>query len=117
LAQYKIGLASSSTLPFIKAALIKIGIADTFHELVSGESEPYGKPHPSIYLKTAKLLGLPLENCIAFEDSINGLRAAKAAGMYCIAIPEAVENLDPGFEAADHIFASLNEFRLSYLMV
>ena len=52
---------------------------------ISGTSLPQSKPHPGIFLKASKLLGVEPKHCLVIEDSANGVKAAKAAGMYCIA--------------------------------
>jgi beta-phosphoglucomutase-like phosphatase (HAD superfamily) len=106
----KLAVASSSTPLFIRSALAHIGAADLFQAIVSGEDETKGKPHPAVYLTAARRLGIDPAECIAFEDSLHGLRAAKAAGMYCVAVPEAANRDHPGFGIADIILASLEDF-------
>ncbi|KAF0095399.1 MAG: haloacid dehalogenase/epoxide hydrolase family protein [Puniceicoccaceae bacterium 5H] len=64
------------------------GLLDYFEGLVCGDEVEHGKPHPEPFLKAAELLGMPPEGCIAIEDSPNGLRAAHAAGMRVILIPD-----------------------------
>ncbi|MEM9923729.1 MAG: hexitol phosphatase HxpB [Cyanobacteria bacterium P01_D01_bin.50] len=93
----KIALASSSAYKIINAALEKLNIADAFEIIYSAESEPLGKPHPGVYLTTAEKLGVSPQNCLALEDSLNGVLAAKAAQMKCIAIPEMSEFHNPKF--------------------
>ena len=81
-----LGLASSSRLPWIMTALERFELDRYFTTVVSGEEFPErGKPYPDIYLCTAKQLGVDPKECIAIEDSTNGIKAAKAAGMRCIA--------------------------------
>jgi mannitol-1-/sugar-/sorbitol-6-/2-deoxyglucose-6-phosphatase len=75
----------------------------------SGQDEPYGKPHPGGYIRTAEKLGLHPTECVVFEDSLNGVLSAKAARMKCIAVPE-YENIgNPKFAIADKIVSSLSE--------
>ena len=105
----KIALASSSALNIIQAALQKLELAGTFVEVYSAESEILGKPHPGVYLTTAKKLNIPPQSCLALEDSLNGVLAAKAAQMKCIAIPEAKQQQNPKFAIANRILASLEE--------
>ena len=105
----KIALASSSALNIIQAALQKLELAGTFVEVYSAESEILGKPHPGVYLTTAKKLNIPPQSCLALEDSLNGVLAAKAAQMKCIAIPEAKQQQNPKFTIANRILASLEE--------
>jgi sugar-phosphatase len=96
--------------------LDRIGVAEFFHSIVSAENEPQGKPHPAVYLTAAGKLGVPSAECIAFEDSLPGLQSAKAAGMYCIAVPETHNHGDPRFAAADKILASLEDFQPRWLL-
>lgn len=70
----------------------------------SAEAEPYGKPHPAVYLSTAARLGVAPARCLALEDSLNGLIAAKAARMRCVAVPE---RPDPRFALADLVLPGL----------
>ncbi|MEZ4507805.1 MAG: HAD-IA family hydrolase [Thermomicrobiales bacterium] len=65
----------------------KIGLRGDFAVLQSAEHEPYGKPHPAVYIECARRLGVSPANCLALEDSPAGVLAAKAAKMTCIAIP------------------------------
>jgi HAD superfamily hydrolase (TIGR01509 family) len=85
--RWPLGLASSSNRPVIDAVLQRAGIADCFAVTVSGEEVAAGKPAPDVYLTAARRLGVGAANAAAVEDSTNGLRAAAAAGMLVIAIP------------------------------
>ncbi|MEL6927260.1 MAG: hexitol phosphatase HxpB [Cyanobacteria bacterium J06600_6] len=105
----KIALASSSAIIIIQAALSKLGLTDTFAEVYSAESEILGKPHPGVYLTTAKQIDVAPQSCLAIEDSLNGVLAAKAAQMQCIAIPEQIQQGNPKFAIADCILKSLEE--------
>lgn len=107
--QVKIALASSSSLPIIKAALQKLDLTDIFTAIYSAESETWGKPHPGVYLTTANKLQVAPQNCLALEDSLNGVLAAKSAQMKCIAIPEPLQRDNPKFAIADTILDSLEE--------
>ena len=91
----KMGLASSSSMKIIQAALKKLNLTDIFAEVYSAESEKLGKPYPGVYLTTAEKLGVVPQTCLAIEDSLNGVLAAKAAQMKCIAIPEAPQCDNP----------------------
>jgi sugar-phosphatase len=83
----RLALASSSTHRIIEAALDRLGLGDEFEVVLSAEDELAGKPDPAIYLSAASALRVAPETCVALEDSLNGVLAAKAAGMTCIAIP------------------------------
>ena len=106
----KIALASSSASNIIRAALQKLELSDVFARVYSAESEILGKPHPGVYLTTANQLNVAPQKCLAIEDSLNGVLAAKAAQMKCIAIPELSQQNNPKFAIADRILHSLAEF-------
>lgn len=107
--QVKIALASSSASKIIQAALQKLELTDVFEEVYSAESEILGKPHPGVYLTTADKLEVSPQSCLAIEDSLNGVLAAKAAQMKCIAIPESLQQNNPQFAIADTTLRSLTE--------
>jgi len=86
-ADFRLGLASSSNRPLIDAVLEQAGIAGLFEATVSSEEVERGKPAPDVYLEAARRLGVAPERCVAIEDSANGIRSAKAAGMRVVAIP------------------------------
>jgi HAD superfamily hydrolase (TIGR01509 family) len=83
-AHFPCAVASSGRKVVIKTVVEKIGLSDELKVQVSAEDVPMGKPHPDVYLLAAKTLGVDPTKCIAIEDSTNGIRAAKTAGMYCI---------------------------------
>lgn len=106
----KVGLASSSHLNLIEAALETFDLRQYFQAVSSSEQSGYSKPHPGVYLNAAAMLGEPPEACLAVEDSINGLVAAKAAQMKCLVVPgHGLEN-DPRFALADARLESLEGF-------
>jgi HAD superfamily hydrolase (TIGR01549 family) len=85
--RWPLGLASSSNRELIDLFLELSGFGDAFRVTVSSEEVERGKPQPDVYLKTARELGADPARCVAVEDSANGLRAAAAAGMTVIAVP------------------------------
>ena len=85
--RWPLGLASSSNREVIDLVLDLAGIADAFVATVSSEEVDRGKPAPDVYLETARRVGVAPDRCVAVEDSSNGLRAAAAAGMAVIAVP------------------------------
>ncbi|WP_461639922.1 hexitol phosphatase HxpB [Labilibaculum euxinus] len=114
-ASFKIGLASSSKMKIISAVLEKLQLQDYFEVIHSAEFEKYGKPHPQVFITTAELLGIHPSECLVFEDSLNGVISALAAGMKCIAVPEKdAYNLDK-FIIANKILGSLNDFEIPQL--
>lgn len=105
----RIALASSSPSAIIDAVLDRFGLRSRFEVVCSAEGELYGKPHPGVYIRTAERLGVRPGECAAVEDSPNGVLAAKAAGMRCIAVPEAALRGHPWFAIADAVVDSLDE--------
>lgn len=101
-----LALASSSPRRLIDATLARLGVGDRFAVITSAEDDRFGKPHPAVYLRAAEALGLAPTRCLVFEDSLNGVIAAKAARMRCVAVPE---TSDPRFAVADLTLASLTE--------
>jgi HAD superfamily hydrolase (TIGR01509 family) len=85
--RWPLAVASSSPPDLIRAVLAAAGIADRFGAVVSSEEVPRGKPAPDVYLAAAGKLGADPVGCVAIEDSTNGLRAAAAAGMTVVAVP------------------------------
>jgi sugar-phosphatase len=71
-------------------------LRDSFDALASAEKLPYSKPHPQVYLDCAAKLGLDPLNCVALEDSVNGMVASKAARMRSIVVPAKKAATIPG---------------------
>jgi sugar-phosphatase len=106
-AHLPMAIASSSPRKVINAALKKMHITHKMEVIYSAEHEPYGKPHPGVFITTAKKLGARPEDCLALEDSPNGIIAAKAAKMKCIAIPGVKLQNHNVFSIADKVVGSL----------
>jgi HAD superfamily hydrolase (TIGR01509 family) len=85
--RFPLGLASSSPAPIIRTVLERSGLAGAFSATASSDEAPRGKPYPDVYLLAAQRLGVPAQDCVAIEDSTNGLRSAAAAGCRVVAIP------------------------------
>ncbi len=85
--EFRLGVASSSNRPLIETVLERAEIADLFEAVVSSEEVAAGKPAPDVYLEAARRLGVDPRRAAAIEDSSNGIRAARAAGMRVIALP------------------------------
>ncbi|WP_144212272.1 hexitol phosphatase HxpB [Shewanella donghaensis] len=107
----KIGLATSSSSDLIQAVMNKLGIADYFNAITSAENLQYGKPHPEVYLNCATALDITPSLCIAIEDSINGLIAARAASMQTIAIPAPELANQSRWQIGHHQLAHLGDFK------
>jgi HAD superfamily hydrolase (TIGR01509 family) len=110
LSRRRLGLASSSNRPLIELALDLSGLRPRFQAVVSSEEVPRGKPAPDVYLEAAERLGVDPRRCAAVEDSGNGIRSAKAAGMRVVAVPSASFPPEPeALGAADVVLGSLEE--------
>jgi HAD superfamily hydrolase (TIGR01509 family) len=108
--RWDLGLASSSNRELIDLALEIGGLARFFRATVSSEEVERGKPAPDVYLAAAAGLGVDAQRCVAIEDSHNGIRSARAAGMRVVAIPN--QHFPPDGDAlslADVTLASLSE--------
>ena len=77
-------VASSASKATIDRVFRRFNLHQYFTHIVSGEDFPKSKPHPAIFLHAASLSIAPKENCIVIEDSTNGVKAAKAAGIFCV---------------------------------
>ena len=105
----KTALASSSSYEIINTVLEKFGLMKEFEVIYSAQEEEYGKPHPAVYISAAKRLNIAPVECLAIEDSFNGVLAAKAAKMKCIAIPYEGVRHDKRFAIADVTLDSLTQ--------
>ncbi|MFQ6021434.1 MAG: hexitol phosphatase HxpB [Acidiferrobacterales bacterium] len=112
---FRLGLASSSSMMLIDATVEKLRIRAVFDAVCTATEERAGKPDPAVYLTAANRLGVESKECIVFEDSISGVRAAKAADMWTVAIPPPNLWEDHRFDAADLKLRSLQHFKLSML--
>lgn len=113
---YALAVASSSPMQLMRTALEKLEVIDFFSVLHSAEFEERGKPDPAVYLSAIGQLGVDPEHCIAFEDSVIGVRAAKGAGARVIAVPDPADISNPGFAVADMVLSSLADFSLEGLV-
>lgn len=88
---YKIGLASSTREEVVRREMESIGLLDYFHVIVCGDMVSHSKPHPEIYLKSCELLGVAPSECYAVEDSPNGIRSCRRAGMKPLMVPDLIK--------------------------
>jgi HAD superfamily hydrolase (TIGR01509 family) len=99
-------VASSSSQAWVAGNLARLGILDRFQTIASGDQVERTKPAPDVYLAACRALDVLPTNAVAFEDSPNGIAAAKAAGLACVAVPGPMTAaLD--LSAADLVVASL----------
>lgn len=90
----KIALATSTSRETAELNLRLAKVSDYFDVLVCGGDVTNGKPHPEVFLTAAERLGFPPKNCVAFEDSINGIKSAYAAGMTTVMVPDFLQPTD-----------------------
>jgi HAD superfamily hydrolase (TIGR01509 family) len=110
--RWPLGLASSANREVIDLVLELAELEESFAATVSSEEVPRGKPSPDVYLEAARRLAVAPADCAAVEDSTNGLRAAAAAGMRVVALPN--RTFPPAEDAlrlADVVIGSLDELR------
>lgn len=111
----KRSVCSSSSRRVIQGILAASGIIDRFEHLVSAETEPFGKPHPAVYLTALKRIDLSNHEVMVFEDSIHGIVAAKAARLNVVAVPCLIPKSDKRFGIADAMVESLEEVNEQWL--
>lgn len=116
----KLAVATSSCRSYIDAKMSPHPeLAALFDQVVCGDDDDvkgHSKPEPHIFLHAAATIGIPPEQCVAFEDSLAGIRSAKAAGMFTIAIPDArLDAADVAAADPDVTLRSFEEFQLSMI--
>ena len=103
----RIAIASSTRTDIVEKELADAGLIGYFSAVVGGDRAQRSKPNPDIFLKAAELLGEKPENCVVIEDSYNGIRAAKAAGMTAIMVPDQLIPDEEISKLADFVLPSL----------
>jgi HAD superfamily hydrolase (TIGR01509 family) len=98
-AQVPVAIASSAHPDVIAAAIDALGLRDVLGAIVSSDDVPHGKPAPDVYLAAASQLGVEPVRCLVVEDSVNGVMAGKAAGMFVVLVPN--ESVPPRPGTAD----------------
>lgn len=106
---YRIALASSTREKTVRRQLKDAGLLEFFETITTGDMVEHSKPEPDIYLKACKSLHLSPENCIAVEDSPNGIKSAKNAGMKTVMIPDRIEPDEKTKKLCDAVFKNLKE--------
>jgi HAD superfamily hydrolase (TIGR01509 family) len=102
-------VGSSTVRSLVLKKMSAAGVAHRFDVIVGGDEVQHGKPAPDIFLRCAELMGVPPANCVVLEDSDNGARAAHAAGMRCIIVPDLKPPADDARQMADAVVNSLDE--------
>jgi len=106
----KIGLATSSPNRLLKTVLNALEIESYFDYVHSAEDEPFGKPHPAVYISAANALNIDPVDCLVIEDSFNGVISGKAAKMTVVCIPEKTHEPNPRLSVADFLFEDMLKF-------
>jgi HAD superfamily hydrolase (TIGR01509 family) len=109
-----LALASGSPPEAIHLALVQLGLYREFEVVISSETVARGKPHPDVFLAAAKAMGASAEHCLVIEDSLIGVRAAKAAEMRCFAVPSGCREEIEALET--WVFDSLEEITESTVL-
>jgi HAD superfamily hydrolase (TIGR01509 family) len=114
--ELRLGIVSSSPRTWIESGLERLGIADGWSVVTCADGDRARcKPSPALYLEALAALGVPAAEAIAFEDSPNGVASARAAGIFCVAVPNPVtRGLD--LTGADHLVDSLADLPLDALL-
>lgn len=111
----KLGVATSSGKGWAEGHLERLGLAHYFEVVRSRDDVVRVKPDPDLYVSVLEVLGVEPPEAIAFEDSLHGVRAAKAAGVFCVAVPNEVTRRLP-LEEADLLLDSLTALSLNELL-
>ena len=111
----KVGLASGSTKAWVSGHLQRLKVLDQFEHVCTRDDVKNVKPSPDLYLLAAARLECEPQECLAFEDSANGLLSAKAAGMRCVIVPNKV-TAQSDFSTADLVIPSLSHLSLKKLL-
>jgi HAD superfamily hydrolase (TIGR01509 family) len=111
----KTGIASNSPSKWVNKYLTRLGLQDRFDYIATSDHVPYLKPDPALYLSALNGLKVEASEAFALEDSPLGIRSAKAAGLYCVAVPNILTSrLD--LSQADFLLNSLAELPLEELL-
>jgi HAD superfamily hydrolase (TIGR01509 family) len=112
----KTAIVSSSSREWITRHLARLGRVNGWGAIVTADGDvTRAKPQPALYLDALERLGLQPREAIAFEDSLNGVRAAKAAGIFCVAVPNPITETF-ALDEADLLLRSLAEVSLDELL-
>ena len=97
--------------------LTRLGLFDRFDEVICGDDVPPGrtKPNPDLFLLALNQLEVPKETTVVFEDSPNGIRAAKSAGIFAVAVPNPITSM-LAFEGESLMLSSLADLKLADLL-
>ena len=109
-------IVSSSSRQWVDRHLVRLERAEHFDEIVTADRDPErSKPRPTLYFEALERLGVTAGDAVAFEDSPNGVKAAKAAGIFTVAVPNGI-TASLGLDEADLVLDSLAEIPLTKLL-
>ena len=106
--KYRLALASSTNGQAVERQLTNAEVIDFFETRTTGEMVEHSKPNPEIYLMACKSIGIKPEECVAIEDSLNGIRSAYAAGLHPIMVIDKIKPTEEIKKMCVHIFDSLD---------
>jgi HAD superfamily hydrolase (TIGR01509 family) len=109
-----LAVAASSSLSWVTDHLERLGLLDRFSAISTSEEGVPAKPEPEVYRRALTSIGVEPDEAVAFEDSSNGVAAAKAAGIFCVAVPNRMTR-DLDLSAADLVVESFLELELDAL--
>lgn len=107
-----LAVTSSAVRASIEEILLRFALRDFFAAIVDGSEVRHGKPDPEAFIVTAATLGVKPEDCVVFEDSTVGVQAARAAGMFCIAVRNPNAQMRQDLSAADVVIDSFEDLDL-----
>ncbi|SNB20824.1 putative phosphatase/phosphohexomutase [Flavobacterium psychrophilum] len=107
-------VASSASKSTINRVFTRFDLHQYFTHIVSGEDFPKSKPDPAIFIHAATLSVAPKEKCVIIEDSTNGIKAAKAAGIYCIGY-DSVNSKLQDYSLADKVISHFADLQINNL--
>lgn len=107
-------VASSASKVTIERVFNRFKLHSFFSHIVSGEDFPKSKPDPAIFNQAVSISISEKENCIVIEDSTNGIKAAKAAGIYCVGY-KSLHSTGQDYAAADHVINHFNELNFDLI--
>lgn len=111
----RLAIASSSPHSWVDTHLLRLGLFTTFDAIICVDDVGIAKPDPSLFLRAAEVLGVAKDEAIIFEDSPNGILAAKRAGIFCVAVPNPITR-QLTFDAPDLRLHSLADLPLASLL-
>ena len=106
--KYRIALASSTRYESVKRQLTNAGLIDFFETITTGDMVSHSKPNPEIYIKAIKSLNLSPRDCVAVEDSPNGIKSAFSAELKVIMIPDKIQPTEEIKQMTKKIYPNLS---------